>query len=110
MYVSRTVSTLPRPMLSKRWRPNLIMILLALVANFTITNTNTFTVEVVAPDGTPTPIGSQASGTFFAFGTYVVRQSGAPGVYFRIIYPATRVLSTATGLLHGNFNISAVLQ
>ena len=84
--------------------------LTALVANFTIRNTNTFTVEVVAPDGTATPIASQASGTFFAFGTYVVRQSGAPGVYFQVIYPATRLLSTATGLLHGNFNISAVLQ
>ena len=86
------------------------MTLTALVANFTIRNTNTFTVEVVTPSGTATPIASQASATFFAFGTYVVRQSGAPGVYFCVIYPVTRVLSTARGQLHGNFNVSAVLQ
>ena len=86
------------------------MTLTALVANFTIRNTNTFTVEVVAPDRTATPIASQASGTFSAFGTYMVKQSGAAGIYFRVFYHATRLLSTATGQLHGNFNISAVLQ
>ena len=85
--------------------------LTALVANFTIRNTNTFTVEVVAPDRTATPIAPQAlSGTFSAFGTYKVKQSGAAGIYFRVFYHATRLLSTATGQLHGNFNISAVLQ
>jgi len=84
--------------------------LIALVANFAITNINTFPVEVVAPNQTVVTLASQGAGTFFAFGTYVVRQSGTPAVFFRINYPATRLLSTTAGNVHGNFQLSAVLQ
>jgi len=88
------------------------MTLIALVANFTINNLNTFPVEVVAPDQTFTTLASQTGGTFFAFGTYTVRQSGTPGVFFQVVYPATRLLSTTTaaGNLHGNFQLGALLQ
>ena len=84
--------------------------LLALVANFTIGNINTYAVEVIAPDNTPTTIPSQGTATFFAFGTYTVKQSGAPAIYFKVVYPASRLLSTAAGTLNGNFTVSAVLQ
>lgn len=81
---------------------------MSLVANFTIGNINTFPVEIVAPDNTVTPIASQGTATFFAFGTYTVKQSGAPAIYFKVVYPASRLLSTAVGTLNGNFHISAV--
>ena len=85
---------------------------IALVANFTVGNINTFPVEVIAPDNSPTTIPSQGTATFFAFGTYTVKQSGAPAIFFQVVYPASRLLSTATATtyINGNFNISGVLQ
>lgn len=87
-----------------------LIYLIAHVNSFTITNQNTFAVDVRAPNGVITAVISMGGATFSSFGTYTILQSGSTSVYFTLTYPTTRLLSTGVGTLTGDFLVSASLH
>lgn len=89
-----------------------VLFLIAFVSYFIITNQNTYPVEVVNPNKTTQAIPPKEHRTFSSHGTYIIKQSGADGVFFRLEYPVTRILSTPvpTGSLNGDFTVASVLN